>query len=115
MHSSPKSFEVEGVALSPALVEKLSGKPAPALSDAYPSGMSDEYGLESISQGTVVLQATDPSVTVSRSRCIASHNSPPAGRGLHPTSADDRRCHLCQLRRVKTSLLLNVSEATRSV
>lgn len=60
IHSSTKSIEVAGMDISPDLVEKLSGKPAPALSDAYPSGMSDEYGLKSVSHETVVLQATDP-------------------------------------------------------
>lgn len=60
MHSSTESIEVAGLNISPDLVEKLSGKPAPALSDAYPSGMSDEYRLTSVSHETVVLQATDP-------------------------------------------------------
>lgn len=60
MHSSTKPIEVAGIDLSPELVEKLSGKPAPQLSDSYPSGMSDEYGLESVSPDIVVLQAIDP-------------------------------------------------------
>lgn len=60
IHSSTKSIEVAGIDLSPNLVEKLSGKPAPELSDAYPSGMSDEYSLESVSPEMMVLQATDP-------------------------------------------------------
>ena len=60
MHSSTKSIEVAGIDISPQLMEKLSVKPAPELSDAYPSGMSDEYRLESVSPEIVVLQATDP-------------------------------------------------------
>ncbi|MGY3170779.1 hypothetical protein ACVWYU_000152 [Pseudomonas sp. TE12234] len=60
MHSSTKSIEVAGMDFSPDLVEKLSGKPAPQLSDSYPSGMSDEYSLESVSPEIVLLQATDP-------------------------------------------------------
>lgn len=60
IHSSTKSIEVAGIDLSPNLVEKLSGKPAPELSYAYPSGMSDEYSLESVSPEMMVLQATDP-------------------------------------------------------
>lgn len=60
MHSTTKSIEIAGIDISPQLVEKLSGKPAPELSDAYPSGMSDEYCLESVSPDSVVLQATDP-------------------------------------------------------
>ncbi|MCK9747110.1 hypothetical protein LT699_10945 [Pseudomonas syringae pv. syringae] len=60
MHSSTKSMMVAGIYFSPELAEKLSGKPVPALSDAYPSGLSDEYNLESVSPGVVVLQATDP-------------------------------------------------------
>lgn len=60
MHSKTKSIEVAGIVFNPELVEKLSGKPAPQLSDAYPNGMSDEYNLESVSPEIVLLQATDP-------------------------------------------------------
>ncbi|MFP6831787.1 MAG: hypothetical protein VB998_08045 [Pseudomonas sp.] len=60
IHSTTKSIEVAGIDITPQLVEKLSGKPTPELSDAYPSGMSDEYSLEFVSSDIVVLQATDP-------------------------------------------------------
>lgn len=60
MHSTTNSIEVAGIDINPRLVEKLSGKPTPELSDAYPSGMSDEYGLESVSPDIIVLKATDP-------------------------------------------------------
>ena len=60
MHSSTKALQVAGIDINPVLVERLSGKPSPQLSDAYPNGMSDEYVLESVSHETVVLQAIDP-------------------------------------------------------
>lgn len=60
INSTPKSLELSGVAIDPLLVEKITGKPLPGLSDAMPSGMSDEYKLESVAADAVVLQATDP-------------------------------------------------------
>lgn len=60
MHSTTKSIEVAGIDFKPELIEKLSGKPSPGLSDAFPSGMSDEYTLESVSPTIIVLQAIDP-------------------------------------------------------
>ena len=60
MHSSTKTLQIGGIDINPVLIEKLSGRPSPQLSDVYPNGMSDEYLLDSVSHETVVLQATDP-------------------------------------------------------
>lgn len=60
MRSSTSFIEVAGMRLGPQLVEKLLGKPAPELSDAYPGGMSDNYNIEAVSPKIVVLRAVDP-------------------------------------------------------
>jgi len=60
LNSFAKSIEVAGMSFTPAEAEKISGTATPNLSESYPGGMSDEYDLQSITEGTVVLRATGP-------------------------------------------------------
>lgn len=60
LKSLPKSVNVAGIELSPELVATLSGQPMLNIDNNYPSGMSDEFRVQSLKKDRVSLLATDP-------------------------------------------------------
>jgi hypothetical protein len=61
LKSLPKSVNVAGIDFPPELVATLSRQPILNLDNNYPSGMSDEFRVQSVKQDRVSLLATDPS------------------------------------------------------
>lgn len=60
LKSLPKSVNVAGIDFPPELVATLSRQPILNLDNNYPSGMSDEFRVQSVKQDRFSLLATDP-------------------------------------------------------
>ncbi|WP_440973625.1 hypothetical protein [Pseudomonas koreensis] len=60
LKSLPKSVTVAGIDFPPGLVAALSRQPILNLDNNYPSGLSDEFRVQSVKQDRLSLLATDP-------------------------------------------------------
>lgn len=60
MKSIPKSYVINGTAISPSLVAKFAGASMPTFSDGFASGASDEAKILMIKDDEITLEGKDP-------------------------------------------------------